>query len=560
MSRVRSCALALTAACAAGVLPVVVAAADEPIATTTTPLRMSADAGVVVWAQRQGDDTYRFVVSSGGATPATIGPRLGGEPIFDVARGRGRKAAIVWTQGCSMASHRCTVRTLAATGGSMRTLTRIPYAGGGSPAITQHGRRIAYTLATFRRAGRRRVQCDVPYTRVLTGAATPARPRRLDRGTCARIRQLDLEGSFIGVLAAMIRPDDSQTTEARVLPVTGGRSRTLQRESQGQESNSLDAIALDGALLYTARDGFHQPNVFTRLNPRTGARTEARAFTALVGGFARDGGRQYYVQNGSGGGDIECPGANGTPCVVVAGSDPFAPGTRLLPPVLSMLATPTIVYADTPLQLGGTLVRRRATRTRVLGSVPLGGVPVALSTAILGPRGSSAFSPTGTVVDTRADGSWSVTLTPPHIPRTGYLTTAGAPGTINVGAPAALYPSIWVHMTVTSAARSSDGVVTVSGTIDPPQPGRVVRLDRRVALKCNLPYALPGTTPSTIDTPANCLDIFTRPTAATTPVSADGTRFTVSRPGPAGFYRATLDVPGSAALYAGETAQVQPSP
>lgn len=546
--------------CAAVVLTGAASArADEPVATTSGSLNMSADGGVVAWPQEQPGGGYRFAVARAGETPSTIGPRLADAPPFDVARGRGgTPIVVVWTQGCSLKRRRCDVRTLSTSTGHSRSLTRVPYAGGGPPAVAQHGRRIAYTVASFRGSRRSRVRCDVPYTRLLTGTSHPDRPHRLDRGSCAGIVQLDVDGAYVALLAEPTDSTGGRGSEARVVRVTGGRSRTLQRESQGEESNYLDEVTLDGGAVYTARDGFRQPNVFTRIDPRTGRRTDARAFTTLTGGYARDHGRQYYTQTATGGVDTECPGATGTPCLVVAGTDPFATAARTLVPVLTLRVAPDIVYADGALTLSGTLTRRRVSRKAVVAEVPVAGTPVVLQTARLGPRGPSPFTAAGTAtVVTDAQGRWSIARPAPHPPATGYLTTAGEPGAIGVASSAAPYPPIWVHMAITAATRSGDGIVTLSGTIDPPQPGRTVRVDRRAKRQCGLPFTA-GPTPSTADTPAGCQDLFTAPDpAATAAVSTDGSRFTVSRPGPAGgSYRAALPYPGTAALYSGESAQV----
>lgn len=522
---------------------------------------MAADGGVVAWTQKQAEGTYRFVVADPGGTPKTVGPRLVHDPPFDVARGRGGESTVVvWTQGCSLKTRRCDVRTLSADTGRSRRLTRIPYRGGGTPAVAQHGRRLAYTLASFRGSGRGRVQCDIPYTRALTGTARPQAPHRLDRGACAGIDTLDLDRAYVALLAEPVATDtNAYGSEARVIPVGGGHSRTLQRETQGEESNYIDAVTLDGGLVYTARDGFRQPNVFMRIDPRTGRRTQARAFTTLVGGFARDHGHQYSVQTATGGGDIECLGAAGIPCVVVAGEDPFAVAPRTLLPVLTQTISPDIVYADAPLTLSGTLTRLRVSRTSVVATVPVGGAAVALQTAQLGARGPLDFTPAGPVTSTSAGGRWSLHLPAPHTPRTGYLASTQVPaGGITIAASLVPYPPIWVHMKVTSATRATAGVVTLSGTIDPPQPGRSVHIDRRSKRQCGLAFGA-APTPSTADTPSGCVDLFTTPTPeVTAAVSADGSRFTVSRPGPAGdAYRAALTVPGSAAVYSGETAQVQ---
>jgi hypothetical protein len=558
-ARVPALAGVLPVACAlAGVaLAPAAAHADTRLATTAEPLTLSADAGALAWLRQEGKGRHRFVVvPARDAAPRAIGPALPSARPFDVARVRGGEAAIVWAEGCSTATHRCTVRTLPVAGGAARTLTRIPYAGGGAPAVTQDGARLAYAVATFKRAAGQRVECDVPYTRLLTGSAAVKRPRRLSGGACATLPQLDLEGGRLAALAVILRlADDTVVSEARVLRTSGGGSRALQRESESQESNYVDAVALDGGRLYTARGGLRQENVFTRLDPATGARTDARAFTTLAGGFARDGGHQYFVENGTAGADEECPGATRTPCVLVDGQDPFA-ADRLLVPTLSLRAAPEIVYADTPLVLSGVLARRRVDRARVLAQVPQPAVPVTVSSAPAS-DGASPFTPLGAVVPTGAAGDWSATIAAPVPPDTGYLAAAGAPGAIPAVSGATPFLSVWVRMAVTSAVRSAGGDVTLTGTISPPQPGRHVRLDRRVSRTCNLASGASGATPSTVGTPKGCSDRWTPSTAAASAaVSADGATFSVTRHGPAGVYQAVLK-PIDAPSYEGETAQVK---
>jgi hypothetical protein len=283
----------LVAALAALAAVPAAAAADEPVASSARGTGVVADAGYAAWRADDG----RVVLRAGDRAPRTTSLRPPASAVLDVgARRGGGGAQLVWAQDCSLRSGRCAVRSALLRGSgalTSRVVARIPYRGGGSPAVAVDGSKLAYAVHGTTGSGRARSDCDVPYARTLPSGAA----RRLDRGHCARISQLDVGDGHVAVLAHPAIRYGSGATEARVVRYAGGPSRTLQREAQGEESNYIGSIALDGGALYTARGGIRQPNAFTRIRLATRARADARAFVDLEGAFARDRGRTYYLQS-----------------------------------------------------------------------------------------------------------------------------------------------------------------------------------------------------------------------------------------------------------------------
>ncbi|HWI73076.1 MAG TPA: hypothetical protein VNT55_14065, partial [Baekduia sp.] len=215
------------------------ARADVPVAATTGGTPVVADAGWGVWRADDG----RLVVRPGQGAARRTNLRPPASAIFDAGTRRGGGGAqVAWAEGCSTRSRTCVVRsaTLSSSGSlTARAVAHIPYRGGGSPAIAVDGSRLAYTV----RSG----SCDVPYLRTLPSSSA----RRLDRGHCANVAQLDVGDGFVALLA---RPTATpRATEARAIRTGGGASRTLQRESQGEESNFIGAVSIDRGAVFTSR-------------------------------------------------------------------------------------------------------------------------------------------------------------------------------------------------------------------------------------------------------------------------------------------------------------------
>ncbi|HEY6761313.1 MAG TPA: hypothetical protein VI318_17575 [Baekduia sp.] len=539
-SHARSALLIALAALLCAAAP---AAADTPVGASAKGTPVVADSGYAAW---RGDDG-RLVVRAGGGGARTTSLRPPASAVFDVgARRGGGGAQVAWTESCSTRSHACAVRSALLRGSGTLTasvVAHIPYHGGGSPALAVEGSRLAYTL--------RDGSCDVPYVRTSPGGSS----RRLDRGHCARISQLDLTSTWVGVLAHPPVTYGSGATEARVVPVGGGASRTLQREAQGEESNFIGSIAFDGSYLYTSRAGIRQANVFTRWNPSTRSRSDARAFVDLQGAFSRDRGRMYYAQAEGQEGTGSCP------CVVVGGDDPWAVATRLLIPALALDVTPQPVFVDSDPSAVVALTRQAVTRTALSGApAPVPGVPVELLAATAGGTSDPVPTPapTGAVATTGADGTATIPIPGSPVPRRFLAATTQAASTgAAIPTADATYVQTYVHVTA-SATRQADGRLQVTGTIAPAQPGRKVRLDRDLGRICDGGASTTGalTPPNQIGVPVGCFDRYTQDPVTTAAVSADGTSYTLVAPAsaPAGTYSVSLDSPRGAPVYAGQTA------
>ena len=540
--------LALTAAAPS-------ALADEPLGSSARGTAIVADAGYAVWRADDGRVVVRAGHSSMAQTTKALKPPA--SAIFDVGkRAGGVGAQLIWTEGCSTRSGTCTVRggrLLSSGVHQPRVIARIPYRGGGSPAVAISGSRLVYVVHGTTGSGTRKASCDVPYVRTLSSRASST--RKLDRGHCAAITQLD---AGEGVVALLAHPDPrygSGETEARVIKLGGGRSRTLQREAQGEESNYIGSVSLDRGSLYTARGGIRQANVFTRIRLSSRARTDVRAFVNLAGAFARDRGQGYYAQTVSFEQSTECG------CIIVAGDDPFAVAQRVLAPELALTVAPQPVYVDSAPAAVVTLTRRTVSRTAVVGRAPVADMPVELLSADVrsGPINQRTPAPTGAMGKTGADGTATIPI--PGTPRwrllLGAVTRSIVGGAVDIPTTQNLYVTTYAHLTA-AAARLANGRLQVSGTISPAQPGRKVRLDRRLERICDQRQFGPVVvTPSSVGMPAGCFDRWTQDPVTTATVSADGASYVLDAAAPAGTYRVSLDFAGGAAVYAGETAAVE---
>jgi hypothetical protein len=385
--------------------------------------------------------------------------------------------------------------------------------------------------------------CDVPY----------AGSRRLDRGHCARIAQLDVAEGSVAVLAAPTATP--RATEARVVRWAGGPSRTLQRESQGEESNFIGAVSLDRGSLFTSRGGIRQANAYVKLALRGGGRSEARAFVTLQGAFARDAGKTYYSQIA----DYERSGD--CACLVVAGQDPFTTARRTLAPDVTLAVAPQPVYVDSAPRAEVTVARRIASRTALLGSAPVAGAAVQLLSST--PTDQQAPlprpQPTGATGTTDASGVARIAVPGEAKPYRYLAATATLPGAGDRPIPTSVitYLPAYARITATAATRLADGRLQVTGTISPALPGRKVRLDRRLERICNPRATTPGTTvaPSQSAAPAGCFERYTQDPVTTASVSADGATFTLVAPSsaPAGTYRVAADSPSGVLVFPGDS-------
>ena len=328
----------------------------------------------------------------------------------------------------------------------------------------------------------------------------------------------------------------------------------MQRESQGEESNSIGSVSIDRGALFTARGGIRQANVFQRLSFGGTQRSAARAFVTLQGAFARDGGRPYYLQA------IGYESTGDCGCLVVRGQDPFT--SRAHAGLRRLADRRAAAGLHRQRAAGGDQRQTRfVSRTAVLGSAPVRDVPVELLSAVpTEPRAPAPTpQPTGGTATTGADGVARIAIPGPAVPFR-YLaarTRPTAPGAASVPTGVVTYMPSYAHMTAT-ATRLADGRLQVSGAISPALPGRKVRLDRKLDRICNPSATTPGrtTSPSQADAPAGCFERFTQDPLATAAVSADGATYTVVAPpsAAAGTYRVALDFANGALVFPGESA------
>ncbi|HEV7750958.1 MAG TPA: hypothetical protein VGO71_05425 [Baekduia sp.] len=529
------------------------ALADDPVATTTTGTALTADAGVAAWRADDG----RLVVRFAGRAPITTAFRPPSAAVLDVGARPGGGAQLVYASGCSTRTDQCALRTITLSTANVRsgtltprTVAHVGYGGGGAPAVAIDGSRIAYAIHGTTGSGRSRTACDVPYVRTTSGGHPTT--RRLDRGHCAAIAQLDLGEGRLAILA---RPT-ARATEARIVRPTGGRSRTLQAESQGEESNYIGAVSIDRAAVFTARGGIRQANVFTRFALKDYKKSEARAFLALNGPFTRDAGQTLYVEQPAGA-SFDCRGAAGlAPCLIVTGTDPFAAGGRVLPIELALEISPQPTFTDTPPSAVVTAARPHVTPTARVGSEPAGGVTVDVLTARVTAATPTAPAPSGASGTTGNDGTVTIAIPGTPVPRMSVAARSReGTGGFALQTPDTILLQTFVRMTATPE-RLADGRLRITGTISPAQPGRKVKLERRIERVCKNVFPGAMVTPSTVDTPAGCADRWSQNPPATAAVSPDGASYAIEAATPAGVYRVSLDFAGGADVFPGETVQI----
>jgi hypothetical protein len=240
----------------------------------------------------------------------------------------------------------------------------------------------------------------------------------------------------------------------------------------------------------------------------------------------------------------------------VAGDDPFAAGRRALPTELALTPSPQPVFTDTQASVVVTATRRFVTRTAQVGTEPVAGLPVELLAARVTTASPGPIAPTGATGTTGADGTATIAVPGAHVPRLSLASVSRpAGGAIPVQTPGTFLLTTYVRMTAT-AERLPSGRLRISGTISPAQPGRKVRLDRRLERLCHGVDPGARITPSSLDTPPGCADRWTQDPLATAAVSPDGASYEIEAATPADVYRVSLGFAGGADVFAGETAQL----
>lgn len=507
-------------ACSAGMVLSAGAVADSRLAIGRLgQAAISADAGVAAWV---GTDRALHVAAADGSSRVLLRPA---PAQFDVGAFGARGAWLAFAGRCSRARRRCAVYglPLTAPGPRRRMLAGVPAPTGRAPVLSVDQQRLAYAVpAPSAGPG----GCDAILLR------TPAGSRRLAYGPCGTVRRLDLQDGALAVVVT-VRGTHRVTAVARLVDLATGRATDVARANR----RGIGSVSLDGDALYTTVDGLRRPSQFVRFDRRSGVTRTVRAFTALTGAFAVTDGRSYYGQK------IATRGGFGhltASYAVIAGRDPFAPGHRLLPAHFTAQVVPAVAFADAPAAVLTTVTRLEVARDRVLGRRGVANVRVAGS------------PPLGPAAATDGSGHASLALPDPLPPRLTATVSASVDGA-TLRSTVAL-TRVFAHVSARTS-RAADGRLTVSGTIDPPQPGRRIRLDRRLGRSCGHGADVPPPSPSTAATPAGCIDAYTVQPLATGAVSEDGATFELHADGlPAGaICRVSLDFAHGLPVYAGET-------
>jgi len=495
------------------------AAADTPIGAAADETPISAYGGWTAWSsyddttnrfaltlQRDGKVTRPSVATSAVAFDVSVGPGADGAPVALYSRApAGRNAT------------RDVYRLDLRSGDEQRLSLSSPAFDEHAPTQWRSG--IAFARTVKRRSGSTTFSCDVPYLRV------GGRSQRLDRGQCASVTGQLLRATTLWQTTLAEPRRTGVPTRSEVRSVTRSRgSRVLIGQGSVEESNLFGGLGADGSFLYSSRFGENPLSGFVRIDRRTGAVREVRAQVELAGGLALDAGRLTYLELPNPffrGGD--CGAAN--PCRVVrASADPFGAEPRPLAPTVTLKPHPdtqgraALVRATQPVTLSGTLTRSVVQRGRIVRDEPLTGVPIELRRGdILGAPGAGRFKATGLTATTGAGGAFTVTVPPPVPPFPEFLAETGGPDVGTVSAPLSVVATADIVLSTSASAAPTGGRVTFSGTVEPAQPGRTVKIQRLTHRRC-----------LTDSGQRRCKEDFE--TIADARLTADGRSFSVSAP------------------------------
>ena len=527
------------------------AAADTPIAATASETPISAYGGWTAWStydtttkrysltlERDGRVTRAEVPTSDMAFDVSVGPDEQGAPVA------------LYTRAPAGSRRTRDVYRLDLRSGTERHLS-LSSPNFDEHAPTQWRSAVAFARTVKRRSGSKTISCDVPYIRIA------GRSKRLDRGHCASVTGQLLRATTLLQATIAIASRNGSTgapTTSELRSVTRSRgSRRLISQGSGEESNLFSGLAADGGYVYSTRIGVRPTSAFVRIDRRSGAAREVRAQTGLAGGLALDAGRVTYLelQGTFKGGD--CGAAN--PCRIVrASADPFGSEERPLAPKLALVplfdtqdpaAQPR---ATQPLTLSGKLTRSIVQGGEVVRTEVVPGVPIELlRPGFAATPGGQRYEATGLTTTTDAEGAFALTVAAPLKPFSSFLVRTGGPDVPAVTEPLGVDARPDVTLSTSAAAVPSGGQVTFSGTVDPAQPGRTVKIQRLVRRTCK--------------TGANgrrfCQEDFE--TVADAPLAADGRSFsTTASLSQSGEYTAVLpfvrfDQPGADTAYAGRS-------
>lgn len=327
-------------------------------------------------------------------------------------------------------------------------------------------------------------RCDRPLSKAVEGNVVKLNAH----GSCGSVTGQVVRGKTIVQTVNWSKQgadgDVKKYSELRIVPAKGGEGTriALSKFYQGG-SEVFSSPQIDDKYVYAVLSGVGIAPRFARF-PRNKGKDpkgfEVEAQTPLAGPMARDGSTTFYLEGLPGDqGSPLTPCSNIRPCRLMK-ADPsiFSSGERRLAPRLTF-RQPPFVLAPQPLTLSGALTvpvvkQGQVVRTEPLGGVTLQGLRV---TDLNGPNGETV-TPGPTTTVTGSDGSWSVTI-PPPLPLVGYYaaTALGFP----VAAQSPLVKLKADAILTLKATPQGGGSVTFSGTVDPGQPGRIVRIQRRLA-------------------------------------------------------------------------------
>jgi hypothetical protein len=326
-------------------------------------------------------------------------------------------------------------------------------------------------------------RCDRPLSKAVEGNVVKLNAH----GSCGSVTGQVVRGKTIAQTVNWNQQgadgDVKKYSELRLVPAKGGVGTriAISKFYQGG-SDILSSPQIDDKYVYAVRSGVGVPSQFVRF-PRNKGKdpkgVEVDALTPLAGPMARDGSTAYYLEG--------LPGDQGSPLTACSNirpcrlmkADPsvFGSGERRLAPRLTF-GMPPFVLAPQPLTLTGSLTVPVVKQGKLVRTEPLAGVALQglQATDLNGPNGETVRLGQRTAV-TAADGSWTVTVAPP-LPLLGYYaaTTTSIPA-VTQSPLVKLKADAVVTLTATPSGGES---VVFAGTVDPVQPGRSVRIQRRL--------------------------------------------------------------------------------
>jgi len=495
------------------------------------PSAVAAYGGDVAW-WAPGSGGYRLMIDAAGVTspaaavPAsakpqnlTAGPDAQGETVFLYTR-------------CPAKTTSCVAYRYSPATGRQQRVAHVP---AGTTWVAQWHSRLAFTRAVAVKGLLGSVHCDVPYA----GSSSSTAVRLLDRGRCGEVTGLALRGTAIAETvdsSPIHRGDPSFTSQLRLLATGGGAVKVVRSANSGEDSNEFAGPALAAGYAYAVNYGTHPVDSFVRVNTRTLVATSVPADTSLQAALAVDGATWVYVDASTLDGGCGDP----NPCRVTSTTDPFAATARQLAPELTLTQSSTQPRATQPFVVGGRLTRKVVVRGAVTATVGVAGVRIDLAHATFDTAtNTEPTQPTGLSATTAADGSWSISI-PPPIPAEPFYAATAETSPVATPAPATTAGDALADVTMSvtpTTLPAGGGTVTVSGTVDPAQPGRSLLIQ-----------VSNSATRATTDT--------------TAPLSADGRSYSVAVAVPAASSLVAvlpfvkLDAPGAATSYSGHSARV----